>query len=244
MAADPDLLIELALSHAWQTVEAGGQAAWRRTQDYAFYDEAAVDAVFEMLTRTNGLRIRSADIPMQESHNTTIVGVGLHAETINKRFLGNDAHLRAAVLGPSNETMTGQKYQFMTDVIVAVYVIAPTKDMVRMVSRFVKTAIVSMSNWFLQQGMDTPPAFQTAAELEPVAVMSGRETVMKFVRRLHFDTSGVERLTPLDITPPARKFPLVHTEGTIVTAVPDPETRTFTPITPISLGKVGWRADQ
>jgi hypothetical protein len=40
------------------------------------------------------------------------------------------------------------------------------------------------------------------------------------------------------------KFPLVHAEGTVVTAVPDPETRTFTPITPISLGKVGWRVDQ
>jgi hypothetical protein len=244
MAADPDLLIELALAHAWKTVEDGGQAAWRRTQDYAFYDEGAVDAVFEMLTRTNGIRIRSADIPVQESHNTTIVGVGLHAETINKKFLGNDAHLKAAILGPSNETMTGQQYQFMTDVAVSVYVIAPTKDIMRMVSRFVKTAIVSMSKWFLQQGMETPPAFQVASDLEPIAVMAGRETVMKFVRRMNFDVRGMERLTPLDITPPPHKFPLVHAEGTIVTAVPDPATRTFTPITPISLGKVGWRVDQ
>jgi hypothetical protein len=244
MAADPDLLIELALAHAWKVVEDGGQAAWRRTQDYAFYDEGAVDAVFEMLTRTNGLRIRSADIPVQESHNTTIVGVGLHAEAINKKFLGNDAYLRAAELGPSNEIMTGQKYQYMTDVAVSVYVIAPTKDIMRMVSRFVKTAIVSMSKWFLQQGMETPPSFQVASDLEPIAVMAGRETVMKFVRRMNFDVRGMERLTPLDITPPPDKFPLIHTEGTVVTAVPDPETRTFTPITPISLGKVGWRANQ
>ena len=244
MAADPDLLIELALSHAWQHIADAGLEAWRRTQDYAFYDQAAVDAVYEMLTRTGGPRIRSADIPVQESHNTTIIGVGLHAEAINKKFLGNDAHLRAAVIGPSGETMTGQKFQFMTDVAVSVYVIAPTKDTMRMVARFVKTAIVSMSKWFIQQGMETPPAFQVASDLEPLAVMNGRESVMKFIRRMNFDVRGVERITPLDITPPPTKFPLVHAEGTVVTAIPDPETRTFTPITPISFGKVGWRADQ
>ena len=244
MAADPDLLIELALNYAWKQVEADGLDAWRRTQDYAFYDQEAVDAVYDSLIRTNGPRIRSADIPVQETHNTTIIGVGLHAETINKRFLGNDAHLRAAVIGPSGETMTGQKYQFMTDVAVSIYVIAPTKDILRMVSRFVKTGIVSMGKWFIQQGMETPPSFQMASDLEPLAVMNGRETVMKFVRRMNFDVRGVERITPLDITPPPSKFPLVHVEGTVVTAIPDPETRTFTPITPISFGKVGWRADQ
>lgn len=244
MAADPDLLIELALNHAWKHVEDSGLEAWRRTQDYAFYDQPAVDAVYESLIKTGGPRIRSADIPVQETHNTTIVGVGLHAETINKRFLGNDAHLKAAILGPSNETMTGQQYQFMTDVAVSVYVIAPTKDIMRMVSRFVKTAIVSMGKWFLQQGMETPPSFQVASDLEPLAVMNGRETVMKFVRRMNFDVRGMERITPLDITPPPTKFPLVHAAGTVVTAIPDPETRTFTPITPISFGKVGWRADQ
>lgn len=244
MAADPDLLIELSLNHAWKHVETEGLAAWRRTQDYAFYDQEAVDAVYESLIKTGGPRIRSADIPVQETHNTTIVGVGLHAEAMSKRFLGNDAHLKAAILGPSRETMTGQKYQFMTDVAVSVYVIAPTKDIMRMVSRFVKTAIVSMGRWFIQQGMETPPSFQVASDLEPLAVMSGRETVMKFVRRMNFDVRGMERITPLDITPPPQKFPLVHADSVMVTAVPDPATRTFTPITPISFGKVGWRADQ
>lgn len=244
MAADPDLLIELALNHAWQTVTAGGIEAWRRTQDYAFYDQAAVDAVYEVLLRTEGPRIRSADIPVQESHNTTIVGVGLHTEAISKQFLGNDAHLKLAVLGPSNESMTGQQYQFMTEAIVSVYIIAPTKDILRMTSRFVKTAIVSMGRWFLQQGMESPPAFQLASDMEPLAVMNGRETVMKFVRRLNFDVRADERITPLDITPPPQRFPLVHAAGTVVTAVPNAESRTFTPISPISLGKVGWRANQ
>jgi hypothetical protein len=92
--------------------------------------------------------------------------------------------------------------------------------------------------------METPPSFQVASDLEPLAVMNGRETVMKFVRRMNFDVRGMERITPLDITPPVNKFPLVHAEGTVVTAIPDPATRTFTPITPISFGKVGWRADQ
>jgi hypothetical protein len=215
MATDPDLITELAIRHAWDVVSTGGNAAWRRTQDYNFYDEEAVDQVFSFLTRTGGLSIRSAEVPMTETYNTSVIAVGLQGESPYKQFLGQDAHLRPAKLGPSGETMTGLVRQYMTEGLVGVYIIAPTKDIVRMLSRFVRTAMASLSAWFMKQGMESPPAMSIMSDLEPLMLQGAREseTLVKFVRRLSFSFKLVDRLTPLDITPPVQKFGLIHAEG-------------------------------
>lgn len=243
MAADPDMLVELMLRSSWDRVQAGGTAAWRRTQDYAFYDEESVDTVFNRLVATGGIRVRSADIPLTENRNVTVIGVGLAQEGEFKGFLGQAAQPRRAVQGPSGETMTGVQYNYIRESVVVVYVVAPTKDMVRMVTRFVKTAVASHTPWFLKQGEDTALSFKGAADLAPVAQTVGQETVLRFVRRIHYAVKGVERLTPIDITPLTAKFALVHADGEVVANMPDHETRTFTPLTPISLGKVRGTTD-
>jgi len=240
MATDPDFLTEIALRHAWNIVRDGGQAAWRRTQDYNFYDEAAADAVFAALTKQNGLHIRSAEVPLTETYNTTIIAVGLSGEVPYRGFLAQDAHPKPNKIGPSGELMRGLTRAYMTEAQVAVYVISPTKDTIRMVSRFVRTAMASLGAWFMQQGCESEPVLAMTTDLEPIAVASARESALKYVRQLTFSVKLVDRLTPLDITAVDPKYALIHAEGTVVTAVPDPETRTYTPISPISLGKVGW----
>lgn len=240
MATDPDLLTELGLKYAWDTVQTGGQAAWRRTQDYNFYDQEAVDQVFGLLTRTHGLQIRSADIPYTSSVTTNVIGVGLQSEQMYKQFMGNNGFHQAAKLGPSGEAIPGKTFAYMTEPVVAVYVIGTTKDIVRMVTRFVKTAMLSLGGWFMRHGMESAPALTWVGDMEPFALGEGREVAVRFVRRLGFSFKGVERLTPLDITlPTERTYALVHAEGEVVTSRPDAATRTFTPVTPISIGKVG-----
>lgn len=238
MAVDSDHLVELVLQSSWDRVRAGGIEAWRRTQDYSFYDQEAVDSVFNRLQAVGGIRVRSADIPLVENHNAAVLGVGLSQEGEYKSFLAQGYERRGPVTGPSGETMRGSRYQFVREAIVAIYVIAPTKDMVRMMSRFVKTAIISHTPWFLQQGEDSSPTYKGSADLEPVASTVGQESILRFVRRMHYAVKAVERLTPLDIAPYPNKVPLVYAEGEVVSSLPDPETRTFTPLTPISIGKV------
>lgn len=242
MATDPDLLTEIILKHSWDHVTTGGLEVWRRTQDFNFYDEGAVDAVFTLLQRTHGVQIRSADVPFQGSATTTVLGVGLQHEIPVKHFLGMNAFTKPSKLGPSGETITGREYAYMTEPVVSVYVIGASKDIVRMMVRFVKTAMASFGTWFTQQGLEAPPTLVDVADMKPFAEGEGREAAVRFVRRITFTFKAVDRLTPFDITPPSvGRYALVHVEGTVVTARPDAETRTFTPVSPISFGGVEIR---
>lgn len=240
MATDPDLLTELGLKYAWDTVLAGGQAAWRRTQDYNFYDEEAVDQVFALLSRTHGIQVRSAELAYIGPRTTTVIAVALHSEDLNQSFLGNNGVPRPPKLGPSGEQIPGKVFTYMTEPTVVIDVIGATKDIVRMTARFVKTAMMSLGGWFMRHGMESAPKYEGAGDMEPHIASEGKEVAVRYIRRLLFSFRGVERLTPIDITLPVeRKYALIHAKGSVVTSRPDPETRTFTPISPISIGKVG-----
>jgi hypothetical protein len=228
------------LKYAWDTVFAGGQAAWRRTQDYNFYDEAAVDHVFALLSRTHGVQVRSAELAYIGPRTTTVLAVGLHSEDLSKSFLGNNGFPRPPVMGPSGEQIPGKVFTYMTEPTVVIDVIGASKDIVRMTGRFVKTAMLSLGGWFMRHGMESAPKFEGSGDMEPHVASDGKEVAVRYIRRLLYSFQGVERLTPLDITlPTERKYALVHAKGSVVTSVPDPDTRTFTPISPISIGKVG-----
>jgi len=242
MAADPDLLTELALKHAWRSVSTEGLAAWRRTQDYNVYDQASVDAVYAAIVTHGGMQVRSADVPMIANINNLLIGVGLHSATPVAFALGNTGYARANRIGPSGEAMTGQVFQYMMEPTVAIYVNHVNKDVVRMVTRFVKTAMMSAGPWFIKHGVESVPAIVLETDLEPYIFKEGRERAVQFKRQMLFSFKAMERLTPLVITP--ETYPtaiLVHVEGTTVTSIPNPVARTMTPLDGTSQGAVGWQ---
>jgi hypothetical protein len=243
VATDPDQLTEIILKHCWAQVSEGGLAVWRRTQDYNFYDQGAVDAVFALLQRTHEVQVRSADIPFSGPATTTVLGVGLQHEVPVHKMLGLDAWQKPAKLGPSGETITGKTFTYMTEPVVSIYVIASSKDIIRMMVRFVKTAMASYGQWFHQQGLEAAPSFVDVADMKPFAEGEGREAAVRFVRRITYMFKAVDRLTPFDTTPPVTgKYALVHVEGSVVSNRPDLANRTFTPVSPISLGGVEPRS--
>lgn len=109
---------------------------------------------------------------------------------------------------------------------IGIYIMAPNRDVLRLVDLFVKSTLIFDQDWFVEMGINRPMWTRTS-ELAPVETEGGTETVLKYVRKQTWVVDSVFALRPFGGQVVSPKTILVHREGTFVNAVPNPDTRSY-----------------
>lgn len=120
---------------------------------------------------------------------------------------------------------------------IGVYIMAPNRDILRLIDLFVKSTLIFDQDWFIEKGINRPLWGRTS-DLAPVEVARGTETVLKYVRKQTWSVDSVFALRPFGGQIVSPKQILVHRSGTFVNAVPNPETRTYEELNGTTAGGV------
>lgn len=121
--------------------------------------------------------------------------------------------------------------------MIGIYIMSPSRWVMRFLDLLIKSTIYAAGRWFTQNGT-SGAMWQTTSELQPVNVMMGTETVQKYVRKQAWTVFNNLVIRPFGGTVVTPKPILVHAEGTFVSKVPNPDTRTFTDLDGTSAGGV------
>lgn len=128
-----------------------------------------------------------------------------------------------------NPTYVGRSFSMPLRDSIGIYILSPTKPMTRLLDLFVKSTLFNANATFWPEG-SSKPYWVSTAELAPVDVGGGAETVLKYGRKQTWACETNLSLRTFGRPQFAAKPILVHTEGTYVDAVADAATRTYTPL--------------
>jgi hypothetical protein len=112
---------------------------------------------------------------------------------------------------------------------IGIYILSPSKAVTRLLDLFVKSTLFNANATFWPEGSSRPYWISTA-ELAPVDVGGGTETVLKYGRKQTWACETNLQLRTFGRPQFTKKPILVHTEGTFVDATADAATRTYTPL--------------
>lgn len=131
--------------------------------------------------------------------------------------------------GANNTTYKGVEFSAPVDDTLGIYIMAPSRTVLRVLDLFVKSALLSNQEVFWYDG-GTRPVWLRSAEIAPLEVKTN-ESVLKYVRKQTWSMATTLALRPYGGRAPAALPVLVHADGTFVDAVPDATTRTYEQLT-------------
>lgn len=181
----------------------------------------------------DGLAVESAFAPAVYKNAHVIISVVCENSASEGPVLGNGG----GAARPITDTQYGIEYAGPVRDTIGVYIMAPNKPVLRLLDLLVKSTLCSAITWMNENGVEGP-YWDRTSDLAPITQMVGKETVLKLVRKQSWTCFATEAVRPFGgrfVTP---KQIIVHAAGTFVSSVPNPETRTFTPLASTSAGRV------
>ncbi len=229
-----DMYVETALAEMKDRLFAGTLADFQYVFDPRIDAQITAD-VWNMIMAwgKEGLQIESAFSPAVYPNANAIISVVDEEANPDGPPMFNGGDVRNLDSTPTR----GREYSMPEEDLVGIYIMTPNKPVLRLLDLLVKSTIFSATAWLVQNGLSGPIWLRTS-QLAPVKEMTGTETVLKLVKKQTWkiiDTLTVRPFGGVVITP---KKIVVHAVGTYVTAVPDPDTRTMSPLASTSEGRV------
>jgi hypothetical protein len=229
-----DLLIETSLENAKERFFEGTYA------DFAAVFGATISPAVSQLVWNqlqfwgrDGFRVEAAFSPVVYKDSHVIISVVCENCEPNVP-LGYAISPTVTAVSPTVRELEASSVQVET---MGVYIMAPNRDVLRLLDLFVKSALIFDQDWFLEKGINRPVWVRTS-DLAPVEVARGNETVLKYVRKQTWTVDSVFALRPFGGQIVSPKQILVHRSGTFVNAVPNPETRTYEELNGTTAGGV------
>jgi len=180
----------------------------------------------------DGFAVEAAFAPAVYKNAHIIVSVVCENSEPEGPTLGNG-------YGGPRQLGNGYGIEYSTPVTdnIGVYIMAPNRPILRMLDLLVKSTLFSSISWMNENGVAGPIWIRTS-DLAPVTQMMGKETVLKFVRKQTWQCHTALEVKPFGGVAASPKHILVHAAGTFVSSVPNPETRTVTPLDGTTQGRV------
>lgn len=201
----------------------------------SFIPTSTVQNVWDKLRAwgPDGFQVESAFTPGVYKDAHLIVSIVHEVSDPEGPVMNNAGNVRLVGSTPSY----GVEFSQPVNEVIAIYIMTHHRDVLRLIDMFIKSAIFSAARYLVDNGL-SGPFWKSTNQLAPVEAMAGKETVLKLVRKQVwniFDNPTVRPFGGEEIVP--RQI-LVHATGTFVNSVPNPETRTMTPLSATSQGRV------
>lgn len=187
--------------------------------------EDMVQSVWDKLQEwgEDGVRVQAAFAPTVYKDTVCLISVVSDDVQPQAPFdYGGDVRV---LEGANGTTYKGVEFSAPVDDTIGIYIMAPSRGVLRVLDLFVKSAILSNQEVFWHDG-GSRPVWLRSAELAPLEIKTN-ESVLKYVRKQTWSMATSMALRPYGGRAPAALPILVHGEGTFVDAVPDATTRTY-----------------
>ncbi len=149
-----DMHVLTRLKLGWDDAKAAGLAEWQnlfRSQ----LPQDLLEGAWDELNRMD-IQFRSSFTPVVETNSRVVIGVTLESEELTQEFLGY-----------SNDVPGGHdRFDWLSQAVVGIFVVAPNKELVRVLSYFIHCALLSSIGWFQANGCDGP-RYQGARDMYP-----------------------------------------------------------------------------
>jgi hypothetical protein len=229
-----DFLIELSLANARERFFNGTYADFAAMFGVTI-DPGLVQLVWNQINAwgEDGYRVEAAFSPVVYKDSHMIISVVCENSDCDMS-LGYNV---GTVLTNDNPVERQVEANGVQRDVIGIYIMAPNRDVLRLMDLFVKSTLIFDQNWFLEMGINRP-IWSRTSDLAPVEMEGGTETVLKYVRKQTWVVDSVFALRPFGGQILSPKQILVHRSGTFVNAVPNPDTRTYDELNGTTAGGV------